>query len=198
MKTLVFLVVVIANGDLYAQSVLDALRQPNTGAERELLNQANQASQDSANAASKRANLLQRRAEKLRLQVDQLEKEVEMLRSEHAALKTAVIECRDQFVVIIELLEKQNFAAVAAPLEKLKLTYTKSLLPKLLTKEPVSEAEATVEAPVVVNSSLQSVPPKTEAPKSDAQNPDESKPDAPIPTGPEQPVEPPAKNSPDK
>ena len=121
-----------------------------------------------------------------------------MLRSEHAALKTAVIECRDQFVVIIELLEKQNFAAVAAPLEKLKLTYTKSLLPKLLTKEPVSEAEATV-----VNSSLQSVPPKTEAPKTeapktDALNPDESKPDAPIPTGPEQPVEPPAKNAPDK
>ena len=164
MKTIAILFVLIAGSNLYGQSVLDALRQPTTNADFELLNQANQASQNSANAAAKRASLLQKRADTLRSQVDKLEKEIEELRVEHVALKKAVIDCRDQFLGILGLLEKQDFTAVTAPLEKLKATYAKTLLPKLMTKEPAVEAEPTVEAPVVLNPATQPAEPPSPLP----------------------------------
>ena len=143
MRTLAVMIVLFTYGDHFGQSVLDALRQPATNADVELLNQANQAAQSTSNAVAKRANLLQRRADTLRAQVDQLEKELELLRAERAALKAAVIGCRDQFIAILELIEKKEFAAIAEPIEKLRATYAKSLLPKL-TSEPVAE-EAKVE-----------------------------------------------------
>ncbi len=141
MRTLAFMIALFAANELYGQSVLDVLRQPTTNAELELLNQANEASQNSANAAAKRASLLQKRADVLRSQVDQLEKELEVLRAEHIALKKSVADCREQFLVIVDLLEKQDFSAIAVPLERLKTTYTKSLLPKLIEKGPVEKAD---------------------------------------------------------
>ena len=142
MRTFVFVIALLAASDLYGQSVLDVLRQPTTNADLELLNQANQASQNSANAAAKRASLLQKRADTLRSQVDQLEKELQELRAEHTALKKSVVDCREQFLAIIDLLERQDFSGIAAPLEKLKATYTRSLLPKLIEKGPIEKADA--------------------------------------------------------
>jgi hypothetical protein len=173
MRTFVFVIALLAASDLYGQSVLDVLRQPTTNADLELLNQANQASQNSANAAAKRASLLQKRADTLRSQVDQLEKELAELRAEHMALKKSVVDCREQFLAIIGLLEKQDFSGIATPLEKLKAYYTKSLLPKLTEKEPVEKAdtekadtEKSIAAPEAVNK------------KSDSQSPSETEPTA--------------------
>lgn len=139
MRTLALLIAFLTGSDLFGQSVLDALRQPTINADLEQLNQANQAAQSTSNALAKRATLLQRRADTLRSQVDQLEKEINVLREERASLKAAVIDCRDQFIAILELIEKKDFASIAGPVENLKATYTKSLLPKLVSKEPVEE-----------------------------------------------------------
>ena len=148
MRTAFFLIAIIAGGDLFAQSsVLEALTQPTQSADFEVLNQANQATQILANSASKRASLLQRRADELRSQLTRLEDEVDKLRAEQAALKSAVVECRDRVVTLVKLLEKRDFASIATPLEELRALYTKSLLPKLLPKEP----EPSIEAPEVVN-----------------------------------------------
>lgn len=136
MRTLALMFVFSFCGNLFGQSLLDALRQPSNNADMELLNQANQAAQSTSNALAKRASLLQRRADTLRSQVDQLEKEVEVLRAERAAIKAAVIECRDQFVVILEMLEKKDFAPIEKAVEKLRTTYSRSMLPKLVSNEP--------------------------------------------------------------
>ncbi|MDX1928326.1 MAG: hypothetical protein SFV81_17495 [Pirellulaceae bacterium] len=161
MRTLVFVIVLFAASDLYGQTVLDVLRQPTANADLELLNQANQASQNSANAAAKRASLLQKRADLLRSQVDQLEKELAELRAEHTALKKSVIDCREQFLGIIDLLEKQDFSGIAAPLGKLKVTYTTSLLPKLIEKEPAEkvDAEKSIATPQATNVESKSLSP---------------------------------------
>lgn len=153
-----------AGGDLFGQSILDALQQPSINADLEQLNQANQASQNSWNSLAKRANLLQRRVETLRSQADQLEQEVKTLRAERMAFKAAVIECRDQIIAIFELIEKQDLAAIATPLEQLRTTYTKSLLSKLQAKDAV-EAGATAEDPSALNPAAQSPAAQSPAPQ---------------------------------
>ncbi len=163
MRTIALLIVFFTSSELFGQSVLDALRQPATNADFELQNQANQAAQSTSNALAKRANLLQRRADALRSQVDQLEKEVKVLREERAALIAAVVDCRDQFLAILALIEKKDFAALPGPVENLRATYTKSLLPKLSSNEPVEE-EPKDETSSELNSTIPQPAPSTEKP----------------------------------